>query len=57
MNIPALNELVFGASDFKELMHQDMITWLTTDESKREKVTRFMMKVWNKQANWINEWY
>lgn len=57
MNIPALNELVFGASDFKELLHRDMITWLTTDESKREKVTRFMMKVWNKQANWINEWY
>lgn len=57
MNVNTLAELVFGTSDFNELLKRNQITWLTKDEAVKEKISRFMMGVLPEKDNWIAEWY
>ena len=57
MNVNTLAELVFGTSDFDELLKRNQITWLTKDEAVREKISRFMMGILPEKDNWIAEWY
>ena len=57
MNVNTLAELVFGTSDFNELLKRNQITWLTKDEAVKEKISRFMMGILPEKDNWIAEWY
>lgn len=57
MNVNTLAELVFGTSDFNELLKRNQITWLTKDEAVKEKIFRFMMGILPEKDNWIAEWY
>lgn len=57
MNVNTLAELVFGTSDFIELLKRNQITWLTKDEAVKEKISRFMMGILPEKDNWIAEWY
>lgn len=57
MNVNTLAELVFGTSDFNELLKRNQITWLTKDEAIKEKISRFMMGILPEKDNWIAEWY
>ena len=57
MNVNTLAELVFGTSDFDELIKRNQITWLTKDEAIKEKISRFMMGILPEKDNWIAEWY
>ncbi|MGN8834251.1 GNAT family N-acetyltransferase [Allisonella histaminiformans] len=57
MNVNTLAELVFGTSDFDELIKRNQITWLTKDEAVKEKISRFMMGILPEKDNWIAEWY
>lgn len=57
MNVNTLAELVFGTSDFNELLNRNQITWLTKDEAIKEKISRFMMGILPEKDNWIAEWY
>lgn len=57
MNVNTLAELVFGTSDFDELIKRNQITWLTKDEVVKEKISRFMMGILPEKDNWIAEWY
>lgn len=57
MNVNTLAELVFGTSDFNELLKRNQITWLTKDEAVKEKISRFMMGILPEKDNWITEWY
>lgn len=57
MNVNTLAELVFGTSDFNELLKRNQITWLTKDEAVKEKISRFMMDILPEKDNWIAEWY
>lgn len=57
MNVNTLAELVFGTSDFNELLNRNQITWLTKDEAVKEKISRFMMGILPEKDNWIAEWY
>lgn len=57
MNVNTLAELVFGTSDFNELLKGNQITWLTKDEAVKEKISRFMMGILPEKDNWIAEWY
>ena len=57
MNVNTLAELVFGTSDFNELLKRNHITWLTKDEAVKEKISRFMMGILPEKDNWIAEWY
>lgn len=57
MNVNTLAELVFGTSDFNELLKRNQITWLTKDEAVKEKISRFMMGILPGKDNWIAEWY
>lgn len=57
MNVNTLAELVFGTSDFNELLKRNQITWLTKDEAVKEKISRFMMVILPEKDNWIAEWY
>lgn len=57
MNVNTLAELVFGTSDFNELLKRNQITWLTKDEAIKEKISRFMMGILPGKDNWIAEWY
>lgn len=57
MNVNTLAELVFGTSDFNELLKRNQITWLTKDEAVKEKIFRFMMGILPEKYNWIAEWY
>ena len=57
MNVNTLAELVFGTSDFNELLRRNHITWLTKDEAVKEKISRFMMGILPEKDNWIAEWY
>lgn len=57
MNVNTLAELVFGTSDFNELLKRNQITWLTKDEAVKEKISRFMMGILPEKYNWIAEWY
>lgn len=57
MNVNTLAELVFGTSDFNELLKRNQITWLTKDEAVKEKISRFMMGILPEKENWIAEWY
>lgn len=57
MNVNTLAELVFGTSDFNELLRRNQITWLTKDEAVKEKISRFMMGILPEKDNWIAEWY
>ncbi|WP_337740985.1 GNAT family N-acetyltransferase [Allisonella histaminiformans] len=57
MNVNTLAELVFGTSDFNELLKRNQITWLTKDEVVKEKISRFMMGILPEKDNWIAEWY
>lgn len=57
MNVNTLAELVFGTSDFNELLKRNQITWLTKDEAVKEKTSRFMMGILPEKDNWIAEWY
>lgn len=57
MNVNTLAELVFGTSDFNELLKRNQITWLTKDEAVKEKISRFMMGIFPEKDNWIAEWY
>lgn len=57
MNVNTLAELVFGTSDFNELLKRNQITWLTKDEDIKEKISRFMMGILPEKDNWIAEWY
>ena len=56
MNVNTLAELVFGTSDFNELLKRNQITWLTKDEAIKEKISRFMMGILPEKDNWIAEW-
>ena len=57
MNVNTLAELVFGTSDFNELLKRNQITWLTKDEAIKEKISRFMMGILPEKDKWIAEWY
>lgn len=57
MNVNTLAELVFGTSDFNELLKRNQIIWLTKDEAVKEKISRFMMGILPEKDNWIAEWY
>ena len=57
MNVNTLAELVFGTSDFNELLKRNQITWLTKNEAVKEKISRFMMGIFPEKDNWIAEWY
>ena len=57
MNVNTQAELVFGTSDFNELLKRNQITWLTKDEAVKEKISRFMMGILPEKDNWIAEWY
>ena len=57
MNVNTLAELVFGTSDFNELLKRNQITWLTKNEAVKEKISRFMMGILPEKDNWIAEWY
>ena len=57
MKVNTLAELVFGTSDFNELLKRNQITWLTKDEAVKEKISRFMMGILPEKDNWIAEWY
>lgn len=57
MNVNTLAELVFGTSDFNELLKRNQITWLIKNEAVKEKISRFMMGILPEKDNWIAEWY
>ena len=53
----SLAELFFGAADFTELLALDKATWLTKDETERNRITKLADAMLPKEKNWINEWY